>query len=99
MSTDYYVFLHRPGKGWLPDRPVGAQPLQGHFEYMTHLEADGVLVVGGGFLDGAGAMGVLRCESIEAANAVAEADPAVADGIVTTEVHPWFVTVGGTIIS
>lgn len=69
METEYFVFIHRPGPAWVPDARVLAQPLEGHFAYMTGLEERGALVVGGGFLDGAGAMGVPRCRSL------AEADP------------------------
>lgn len=94
METHYYVFIHRPGPNWLPDTPALEQPLAGHFAYMTELESNGTLVLGGGFIDGAGAMGVLRTDSLEAAEAIAYVDPAVVDEVVTTEVHPWFVTVG-----
>lgn len=48
MQTDTYVFIHRPGPNWLPGKPILDQPLQGHFEYMTRLEADGTLRLGGG---------------------------------------------------
>lgn len=97
IETCYYVFIHRPGPAWLPDRPLMDQPLQGHFEYMTALEEDGVLALGGGFTDGSGALGVLRADSLAEAERIARSDPAVAAELVTTEVHPWFVTVGGRI--
>lgn len=97
METNHFVFIHRPGPAWIEGAAVTEQPLEGHFAYMTELEAAGTLVLGGGFLDGAGAMGVLRCDSLGQAMDVALADPAVVDGVVTAEVHPWFVTVGGTI--
>jgi uncharacterized protein YciI len=97
METEYFVFIHRPGPKWIEGASIADQPLSGHFAYMTELEHDGSLIVGGGFLDGAGAMGVLRAESQAAAEQIAHADPAVRDGIVTTEVHPWFVTVTGAV--
>jgi uncharacterized protein YciI len=97
METDYHVFIHRPGPNWLTDRPITEQPLEGHFGHMTRLEEQGILVLGGGFLDGAGAMGVIRTDSLTEAETIVASDPAVRDGIVTAEVHPWFVTMGGSI--
>lgn len=97
MKTEYYVFLHVPGPNWVKDKPIHEQPLDGHFAYMSHLVSEEKLVVGGGFLDGTGAMGVLRCASLEEATEIVRQDPAVRDEIVTSEVHAWFVTVPGTI--
>lgn len=97
METEYFVFLHRPGPNWLDGKPITEQPLDEHFQYMNELEKAGKLSLGGGFLDSAGAMGVLRTESIGEAQSLVDHDPAVMNGIVTTEVHPWFVTVGGDI--
>jgi uncharacterized protein YciI len=94
MHTQYFVFIHRPGPNWLQKKPVTEQPLEEHFAYMDQLAAQGKLVLGGGFLDGAGAMGVLRTDTIDKARVLAEQDPSVMAAIVTTEVHPWLVTVG-----
>ena len=97
MRTKYYVFLHRPGPNWLTDKPITEQPLASHFQYMTQLESERKLVLGGGFLDGSGAMGVLVADSqAEAENIVAH-DPAVREQVVTSSVHPWYVTVAGAI--
>jgi uncharacterized protein YciI len=97
MQTNYYVFLHVPGPNWLSGKPITEQPLGGHFQYMTQLEAQRILVLGGGFLDGSGAMGVLVADSLAEAESLVNNDPAVREQIVTTTVHPWFVTVGGSI--
>lgn len=95
MDTQYYVFIHRPGPNWLAGKPIAEQPLAGHFQYMNHLQSQRKLVLGGGFLDGSGAMGVLMADDMEQARSLVNGDPAVRDGIVTTEVHPWLVTVPG----
>lgn len=97
METNYFVFLFSPGTNWLKDKPIEEQPLQDHFQYMTKLESEGTLILGGGFLDGTGAMGVLKVESLESAKEIVAKDPAVVDGLVTATVHPWFVTVGGSV--
>ena len=98
MHTDYFVFLHRPGPNWLEGKPITEQPLAQTFDYMDALETSGRLVLGGGFLDGAGAMGVLKVGNLGEAQSLIEKDPAVKTGIVLAEVHPWFVTVGGEVM-
>ncbi len=97
MKTEFYVFIHRPGPKWVQGKSVKEQPLSGHFEYMTKLENDNKFVLGGGFIDNSGAMGVLRASNIAEAEEMVKSDPAVVDGIVETEVHPYFVTVVGNI--
>lgn len=98
MDTEYYVFIHKPGPNWLRGKPVNEQPLSGHFEYMTKLEHENVLVLGGGFTDNSGAMGILRARNIAEAEKTVNADPAVQEGIVVTEVHPYYITVVGEIV-
>ncbi len=93
MQTNYYAFIYSPGAGWLPGQPLSKQPLTAHFEYMSRFEAAGKLVLGGGFLDGRGALGVLQVSSLAEAQTIVENDPAVKSGLVMAEVHPWFVTV------
>jgi uncharacterized protein YciI len=97
IHIQYFVFLHRPGPAWLEGKPITEQPLAEHFRYMDDLESSGQLVLGGGFLDSAGAMGVLKVGSLGEAQSLLERDPAVKNGIVVTEVHPWFVTVAGEV--
>jgi len=97
MQTKYYVFLHVPGPNWLAGKPVTEQPLAGHFQYMSRLESEGKLVLGGGFLDGSGAMGVLTANSQSEADQIVANDPAVKEQIVKATVHPWYVTVVGRI--
>lgn len=97
MQTKYYVFLHVPGPNWLSGEPITQQPLAGHFRYMSQLESEGKLVLGGGFLDGSGAMGVLIANNQAEAEQMVANDPAVNEQIVKATVHPWFVTVANRI--
>lgn len=97
MKTNYYAFIYSPGPNWLAGQPIFKQPLDGHFKYMGKLEAEGKLILGGGFIDGAGAMGVLEVATFEEAFRLVANDPAIKDGIVTAEIHPWYVTVVGQI--
>jgi uncharacterized protein YciI len=93
----YYVFIYRPGPNWLHGKPINEQPLTGHFEYMSHLQKEGILILGGGFLDNTGAMGIFLSEDIEHAQDIVSADPVVRDKIVTATVHPYLVSVPGCI--
>jgi len=86
MQTKYYVFLHVPGPNWLSGKPITEQPLAGHFQYMTQLESERKLVLGGGFLDGSGAMGVLVADSQAEAESIVINDPAVREQAVA---HQW----------
>ncbi len=97
METKYYVFLYSPGPNWLEAKPITEQPLANHFRYMSQLETERKLILGGGFLDNSGAMGVLRVASLAEAQEIVENDPAVRDGVVTVEVRPWCVTVAGQV--
>jgi uncharacterized protein YciI len=97
MQTKYYVFLHVPGPNWVAGKPITEQPLADHFQYMTQLESEQKLVLGGGFLDGSGAMGVLVADSQAEAESIIANDPAVREQIVTATIHPWYVTVAGSI--
>lgn len=97
MADQYYVFIYRPGRKWLPGRSIQAQPLESHFAYMAQLEQGGALCLGGPFTDDAGAAGIIRAADAAAAQAIVDADPAISDGVMTAELHPWYPSVLGTI--
>lgn len=98
----YFVFLYATGADRPADRPLdellGDARLQGHFAYMGRLSEEGTLVLGGPFKDLSGAMGVLRAADLDAARAIAEADPGVASGAFTVQaVKPWHPSVPGCV--
>lgn len=97
MKTDYYVFIYLPGPNWLTNQPITKQPLAGHFQYMNRLEAEEKLVLGGGFTDNSGAMGMLLASGLKEAREIIENDPAIKEGIVIAQIHPYYVTVAGKI--
>lgn len=97
MNTNYYVFIYFPGPNWLANQPMVKQPLAGHFRYMNRLETEEKLVLGGGFTDDSGAMGILFVSGLEEAREIIENDPAVKEGIVTAQIHPYYVTVASKI--
>jgi uncharacterized protein YciI len=87
-----YLLRHSPGLRWQAGAGFREQPgIEGHVAYMAEQSDLGRLVLGGPFLDDSGGMMVLRADSFEAARAIAEADPTVADGLLTVEVRPWMV--------
>jgi len=64
---------------------------------MSRLQKEGILILGGGFLDNTGAMGIFLSEEIKHAQDIVSADPVVRDKIVTATVHPYVVTVLGCV--
>lgn len=58
---------------------------------MFSFAESGKLVIGGPFLDDSGGMMVLRADSMEEAEQIANADPAVQSGLLKVHVKEWFV--------
>jgi uncharacterized protein len=73
--------------------PEAAAALQrGHMEHIRRMAADGKLVMAGPFLDGGELRGVFvfAVETLEEAEALTLADPAVQAGRLALELHPWY---------
>jgi len=97
MSTNkepqiYYVLFHTPGPTWKDGIDFRQQPgVVDHVNYMASFMATDKLAIGGPFLDNTGGMMVLRADSQEEAEAIANADPSVLAGLLKVSVKPWFV--------
>src|SRR5690242_10179854 len=97
MSTNdqpqiYYVLFHTPGPKWVEGTDFREQPgVIDHVQYMASFMEGERLVIGGPFLDNSGGMMVLRADSQEEAETVANADPSVQAGLLKVHVRPWFV--------
>ena len=92
-----YVRLLRRGPNWTAEETPETERLQAaHLAYGRQLVSDGKLILNGPMLDGGDLRGlsVLRVGSLEEAQALAEADPAVQAGRLNAEVHPWMVFKG-----
>ncbi len=88
----YYVMLHSPGPAWAKDIPFREQPgVETHVQYMAELLQQGLIVMGGPFLDDSGGMMISRSPTLEEAQQTANKDPAVQSGLLRVEVHPWMV--------
>ena len=92
--TQAFVIDYRRGPAWLDQKSVFEQPLQNHLAYMRTLQGQGTLLLGGPFLDDAGGLIVVHAESMAEAEALMRADPAVQDGVMVAETHPWKLMAG-----
>jgi uncharacterized protein YciI len=93
-----YVIVHTPGPAWIAGKSFFEQPgLQAHVEHYRQLLAQGKLVLGGPFLDGAagGMMVPAPGLSQKELDDVAQADPAVRSGLLKAEVRPWLIGMKG----
>ena len=76
------------------DRATYEPHLPDHLRYLAQLHAAGSLVLSGPFADRTGGMIVVRAESLDAARAIAEADPLVASGVDRYDLREWRLTAG-----
>ncbi|MCU0492764.1 MAG: YciI family protein [Chloroflexaceae bacterium] len=89
-----FLVIYRPGPSWLAGKPIAEQPLAGHFAYMEQLYSQGILRLGGPFLDDSGAAAVLEADDLTTAQQLAAHDPAVVAGVAVVSVHGWQLAVG-----
>jgi uncharacterized protein YciI len=89
-----FALCYRPGPAWLAGKSVFEQPLKEHRHYMRSLLEVGSIVLGGPYSDDTGGLVAVEADSREAAFEIAAGDPAVRDGVMLVDVHPW-VIVGG----
>ncbi|HVJ52377.1 MAG TPA: YciI family protein [Aliidongia sp.] len=93
---DHFVLIHAPGPAWKPGVPFREQhEVMEHVRYMRQFLDSGALVMGGPFLDDSGGMMIMRGPSLDAATALAEADPTVGSGLLTVTVRPWLPVMQG----
>ncbi len=98
MKDIRHVVVHAPGPNWKPGVPFFEQ--EGVHEHVAHfrqLLADGRLHMGGPFLDEFGGGMMIPNEALTEAEiaAFANADPAVASGLLRVAVRPWMVGMKG----
>jgi len=77
-----------PGPRWVADRDVYHQGpvIRDHLAFMEAAFHDGALLVGGPLATGMAGMALLEVPDLEAAEAFARADPAVAGGVLVYDV-------------
>jgi len=90
-AREYFVIFTKPKAG----KEAVQRHLAIHLEYQRDLERRGIIVAAGPLSDEAGqewtARGliVIRADSLQAARAIADADPMHRDGVRTYEIMPW----------
>lgn len=85
--TRYVILLRRK-----PGADLSPELMKRHVEHLKRLEERGQLVLCGPFADRTGGMTIIKAESLEAATAVAEADPLVSSDMESYEVRTLFLS-------
>ena len=91
--VEFHMALLRHGPKWTAAENAETTRLhQEHLTYVMSLLDTGKAILAGPFTDGGDIDGVFvfRAKSAEEAKAWAEADPSVANGFRTAEMHPWW---------
>jgi uncharacterized protein YciI len=94
MRDIRYVIVHLPGPNWKAGLPFFEQDgVPAHVEHYRKLLAEGKLAMGGPFLDATAGGMMIPEPNLDEAEIVAfaDADPAVASGLLRAEVRQWFV--------
>lgn len=84
-----YLITYTAGPAFLVGKPLSEQPLKEHGRYLLELHKRGVLRMAGGFGDDSGGAAFVDAGSLEAARAIAEADPAVQSKVFVYRVQQW----------
>ena len=88
--SEWLCIIRPPRQTFMQDAsPEEQEVMSRHFEYLKGLLADGKLILAGPSLDVAFGIIVLEAETEEEARRLIEADPSVAEGIQTPELHPF----------
>ena len=93
----YYLRLLKRGPLWTPEETPEVERLQAaHLAYGRKLREAGKLVINGPLLDNGDlrGVGIFRVGSLEEAQALSDADPAVQAGRLISELHPWMIQKG-----
>ena len=94
MQDIRYVIVHSPGSKWKPGVPIFEQQgVHDHIAHFRKLLADGKLHMGGPFLDECTGGMMIPAEGLGEPEIVefANADPAVAAGLLKVAVRQWLV--------
>lgn len=89
-----FVYLIRPTRENLIETMTEqeAKLMDNHFEYLKNYLSEKKLILAGPCLDAAFGIVVFNADSIESAREFMENDPAIAGGIMRSELHPFHVS-------
>lgn len=98
MPDSRLVVIHSPGPAWEPGLPLTQQVgIQAHRAHYAQLLEQGLLQMGGPFIDGGGG-GMMICKpgvDEDLLRTHALADPAVESDLLQFEIRRWVVGLGG----
>lgn len=97
MANHYLYTTHLTRPGAFGNLTLDKQKIVGdHFDYLkNHLEA-GRLIMAGPCLDGAFGIVIITAESEEDAQTFMENDPAISNGVMRGELHPFRISLLAT---
>jgi uncharacterized protein YciI len=84
-----FAVLYTPGPSWVAGRPLHEQDVAKHLEYMGQLQAQGIVLMGGPFTGEDRGLVILEVPGDNEAREVVARDPAVLNGVLKAEWHPW----------
>ncbi|HEY8326552.1 MAG: YciI family protein [Ktedonobacterales bacterium] len=93
----YYIMLLRKGPAWTAERSPALDALiVRHMQYLQQLREAGKTLASGPVKDGSELHGLtIYCTAtLEEAQALAHADPAIQAGYFAVELHPWLTPAG-----
>lgn len=92
--ADHWIYMVRPTRpNFVQTKtPIEDMVVAKHFDYLTELLHASKLVLAGPCLDAAFGIVILRGVPEDEARALMAADPAVAAGVFTAELHPFRVS-------
>jgi uncharacterized protein YciI len=95
----YYMVIYLAGEKRDQDSATAANIQAGHMAHINKMGKDGFLSIAGPFGDAGNMRGILifNLPDVEKVRALLDADPAVAAGRLTYEVHPWWGAKGSTL--
>jgi uncharacterized protein len=88
----YVMAFLKAGPNRSHEPEVAATLQRGHMDHMRRMADDGKLIMAGPFLDRGELRGIFifAVETLEEAEALTAADPAVQAGRLVMELHPWY---------
>lgn len=96
-STPQWLYRVVPTRPGMPAAPTAEEAAlaEAHFRYLVELKDRGILILAGRTQEDVGTFGIAIFEApdAEAAQAIADADPAIAGGLFAATLHPYAVAV------
>lgn len=92
----YVMAFLKSGPNRTHDKETAAAIQRAHMDNITRMAEEGKLVLAGPFMDGGELRGIyiFNVETVEEAQALTETDPAVKEGRLIMELHPWYGSAG-----